>query len=81
MKNNYKEKELDKFSTTEDFSVVQLEGKREVPRNVTCPELDQLNRIQNLHLSGGDSSIEEKQYSMGRKLSSGFHPKAAGGLI
>ena len=81
LKNIYKEKELDEISTTEDFSVVQLEGKREVTRNVTCPKLDQLNRMQNLHQSGGDSSIEEKQYPVGRKLRSGFHPKAAGGLI
>jgi len=38
-------------------------------------------RIQNLHLSGGDSSIEEKQYPVGRELSSGFHPETIGGLI
>ena len=40
LKNIYKEKELDEFSTTEDFSVVQLEGKREVTRNVTCYSLE-----------------------------------------
>ena len=36
LKNIYKEKELDEPSTTEVFSVVQIEGKREVTRNVTC---------------------------------------------
>ena len=36
LKNIYKEKELDESSTTEVFSVVQIEGKREVIRSVTC---------------------------------------------
>ena len=36
LKNIYKEKELDESSTTEVFSVVQTEGKREVNRKVTC---------------------------------------------
>ncbi len=36
LKNIYKEKELDESSTTEVFSVVQIEGKREVTRNITC---------------------------------------------
>lgn len=40
LKNIFKEKELDEISTTEDFSVVQLEGKREVSRNVTCYSLE-----------------------------------------
>ena len=39
LKNIYKEKELDESSTTELFSVVQIEGKREVYRNVTCYSL------------------------------------------
>ncbi len=30
----YKKKELDKLSTTEIFSVVQIEGKREVARDM-----------------------------------------------
>ena len=36
LKNIYKEKELDENATTEEFSVVQKEGIREVTRNVTC---------------------------------------------
>jgi hypothetical protein len=40
LKNIYKEKELDESSTTELFSVVQIEGKREVARNVTCYSLE-----------------------------------------
>jgi len=40
LKNIYKEKELDESSTAEVFSVVQIEGKREVARNVTCYSLE-----------------------------------------
>ena len=40
LKNIYKEKELDESSTTEVFSVVQTEGKREVNRKVTCYSLE-----------------------------------------
>lgn len=40
LKNIYKEKELDELSTAEVFSVVQIEGKREVTRNVTCYSLE-----------------------------------------
>ena len=40
LKNIYKEKELKKSSTTEDFSVVQTEGKRKVSRKVTCYSLE-----------------------------------------
>ena len=40
LKNIYKEKELNESSTTEVFSVVQIEGKREVSRNVTCYSLE-----------------------------------------
>ena len=40
LKNIYKEKELDESSTTEVFSVVQNEGKREVARNVACYSLE-----------------------------------------
>jgi hypothetical protein len=40
LKNIYKEKELDESSTTEVFSVVQFEGKREITRNVTCYSLE-----------------------------------------
>ncbi len=45
LKNIYKEKELDKSSTTEVFSVVQIEGKREVARNVTCYSLEAIIAI------------------------------------
>jgi len=38
--NIYKEKELDELSTAEVFSVVQVEGKREVTRSVTCYSLE-----------------------------------------
>ena len=40
IKNIYKEKELDEGSTTEYFSVVQKEGKREVTRDVRFYNLD-----------------------------------------
>jgi len=40
LKNIYKEKELDELSTAEVFSVVQIEGKREVTRSVTCYSLE-----------------------------------------
>jgi len=40
LKNIYKEKELDELSTAEVFSVVQVEGKREVTRSVTCYSLE-----------------------------------------
>ncbi|WP_379025200.1 hypothetical protein [Parapedobacter deserti] len=33
IRNIFKEKELEKKSTTEDFSVVQMEGKRRIRRN------------------------------------------------
>lgn len=39
-KNIYKEIELDKKATTEDLSTVQIEGNREVKRNVKCYSLD-----------------------------------------
>jgi hypothetical protein len=35
LKNIYKEKELDEMATTEDFSVVQQEGSRNVARKIT----------------------------------------------
>ena len=40
LKNIYKENELDELSTAEVFSVVQVEGKREVTRSVTCYSLE-----------------------------------------
>ncbi len=40
LKNIYKEKELDQSSTTEDFSVVQKEGNREVSRRLTFFSLE-----------------------------------------
>ena len=40
LKNIYKEEELDEKATTEIFSVVQKEGKRQVNRNLTCYNLD-----------------------------------------
>jgi hypothetical protein len=40
LKNIYKEKELEEPATTEDFSVVQKEGSREVSRKVTCYSLE-----------------------------------------
>ncbi len=44
LKNIYEEKELDEVSTTEDFSVVQREGHRDVKRRVKCYNLDDENR-------------------------------------
>lgn len=40
LKNIYKEEELEEDSTTENFSVVQKEGSREVKRNAKCYNLD-----------------------------------------
>ena len=40
LKNIYKEKELNELATTEDFSVVQIEGNREVTRTVKCFSLE-----------------------------------------
>ena len=40
LKNIYAENELDKKATTEDFSVVRLEGNRQVTRTVTHYSLD-----------------------------------------
>jgi len=40
LKNVYKEKELDESATTEDYSVVQIEGNREVTRTVRCYSLE-----------------------------------------
>jgi prophage maintenance system killer protein len=40
LKNIYKDEELDEISTTEDFSVVQQEGKRKVTRNIKFYNLD-----------------------------------------
>jgi|SRR3989338_5439958 len=40
LKNIYKEKELDESATAEDFSVVQIEGNREVIRTVRCYSLE-----------------------------------------
>jgi len=40
LKNIYKEKELDESATAEDFSVVQIEGNREVTRIVRCYSLE-----------------------------------------
>ena len=40
LKNVYAAGELVRESTTEDFSVVRMEGSRQVRRNVTCYNLD-----------------------------------------
>jgi len=40
LKNIYLEEELDEFATTEDFSVVRQEGKREVRRSIKHYNLD-----------------------------------------
>ncbi|NOR45296.1 MAG: cell filamentation protein Fic [Candidatus Delongbacteria bacterium] len=40
LKNIYSEKELDEFSTNEDYSVVQKEGQREVKRNIKLYSLE-----------------------------------------
>ena len=40
LKNIYNDLELDKESTTEDFSIVQKEGNREVKRNIKYYNLD-----------------------------------------
>jgi len=40
LKNIYKERELDESATAEDFSVVQIEGNREVTRTIRCYSLE-----------------------------------------
>ena len=40
LKNIYNDLELDKESTTEDFSIVQKEGNRKVKRNIKYYNLD-----------------------------------------
>lgn len=40
IRNAYKENELEESSTTEEYSVVQREGKREVTRNIRFYNLD-----------------------------------------
>jgi len=40
VKNIYAEKELDESATAEDFSVVQIEGNREITRTVRCYSLE-----------------------------------------
>ena len=40
LKNIFEEEELDREATTEEFSVVRMEGARQVRRNVTCYNLD-----------------------------------------
>lgn len=40
LKNIYAEKELNESATAEDFSAVQIEGNREVIRNVRCYSLE-----------------------------------------
>ena len=40
LKKIYEEEELEENSTTEDFSVVQQEGNRNVKRRVKCYNLD-----------------------------------------
>jgi hypothetical protein len=40
LKNIFKEKELDETATTEEFSIVQSEGNREVTRKVSCYSLE-----------------------------------------
>ena len=40
LKNIYQEKELDESATTEEFSVVQIEGSRTVSRKFTCYSLE-----------------------------------------
>jgi hypothetical protein len=40
LKNIYNDKELDETATAEDFSVVQMEGSREVSRTVKCYSLE-----------------------------------------
>jgi len=45
LKNIYTTKELEEISTTEEFSVVQLEGKRNVTRVIKCYNLDAIISI------------------------------------
>ena len=40
LKNIYRTEELEEISTTEEFSVVQMEGKRNVSRIIKCYNLD-----------------------------------------
>ena len=51
LKNIYNDLELDKESTTEDFSIVQKEGNREVKRNIPMTMEDWATRIDKYLLS------------------------------
>ena len=51
LKNIYTDLELDRDSTTEEFSVVQKEGNREVKRNIPMTMEDWANRIDKYLLS------------------------------
>jgi len=45
LKNIYKDRELEESTTAEDFSVVQMEGSREVTRTITCYSLEAIIAI------------------------------------
>lgn len=75
LKNIYSERELDAAATTEEFSVVQQEGQRQVARQVTCHsleaiiaknyldrrELDHLNRIVTMYLDYAELQAVRRQ--------------------
>ncbi len=56
LKNIYAEGELNEFSTAEDFSVVRLEGNREVNRTVKQLPLKSLKITQKVNLKSSASS-------------------------
>lgn len=56
LKNIYKEEELDENSTTEIFSVVQKEGKRDVRRN----SMSRLNRLVTMFIDYAELMAEDE---------------------
>jgi hypothetical protein len=51
IKNIYEEGELDQISTVKDYFTVQMEGKREVKRNINFYNLDVINEIKRFPLT------------------------------
>jgi hypothetical protein len=53
LKNIFSEQELDENATTENLSVVQIEGNRKVKRNIKCYNLDAIisvgYRVKSIH--------------------------------
>ena len=56
LKNIYSDEELEKKATTEDFSVVQKEGNRQIRRTLTHHNLDGRKRVRRKRVREGSGS-------------------------